>query len=71
LVPGEVVAFLPGRAGTHQVLNRTDQAVRVLICSTNDLPEVAEQVETGVVVLLTEGLARIVPASATQELGQP
>lgn len=71
LAPGEVVSFPPGRAGTHQVLNRTASPIRVLICSTNDLPEVAEQVETGLVVLLTSEGGRLVPAEATQELRQP
>lgn len=71
LTAGEVVCFPAGRDGTHQVLNGTDQPVRVLICSTNDLPEVAEQIETGLVVLLTEEGGRVVPADAAQELCQP
>lgn len=54
LAPGEVVAFPPGRAGTHQILNRAAAPARVLVCSTNDLPEVAEQVETGLTVVLTD-----------------
>jgi uncharacterized cupin superfamily protein len=40
LAAGEVVAFPAGRDGIHQVVNRTDGPVRVLICSTNELPEV-------------------------------
>lgn len=71
LAPGEVVAFPAGRSGTHQVLNRTDAAVRVLICSTKQLPELAEQVETGTLVLLTDESARLVPSSAAETLTQP
>jgi hypothetical protein len=33
------------------VLDRADTAARVLVCSTNDLAEVAEQVETGLTVI--------------------
>src|ERR1700759_960838 len=54
LATGEVVAFPPGRAGTHQIVNRAAAPARVLVCSTNDLPEVAEQVETGLTVVLTD-----------------
>jgi uncharacterized cupin superfamily protein len=56
---GEVVSFPPGREGTHQILNRGAEPARVLICSTNDLPEVAEQVETGLTVVLTEEYDRL------------
>ena len=43
----------------------------MLICSVNELPDVAEQVETGVVAVLTEHGARLFPATAGQELPQP
>ncbi len=59
LARGEVVSFPPGREGTHQILNRADAPARVLVCSTNDLPEVAEQVETGLTVVLTEEYDRL------------
>lgn len=59
LATGEIVSFPAGRAGTHQILNRSEQPARVLICSTNDLPEVAEQVETGLTVVLTEEYDRL------------
>jgi uncharacterized cupin superfamily protein len=59
LALGEVVSFSPGREGTHQILNRGAEPARVLICSTNDLPEVAEQVETGLTVVLTEEYDRL------------
>jgi uncharacterized cupin superfamily protein len=59
LAPGEAVSFPPGRAGTHQILNRAAAPARVLVCSTNDLPEVAEQVETGLTVVLTSEYDRL------------
>jgi uncharacterized cupin superfamily protein len=71
LDPGAVASFLPGPGGTHQVLNRTSEPVRILICSTNDLPEVAEQVETRQLVILTDEGGRLVPADAATELLQP
>jgi uncharacterized cupin superfamily protein len=71
LAPGTVVSFLPGKGGTHQVVNHTAEPVRVLICSTNDLSEIAEQVETGLLVLLTEDGGRLVSKDDVQELRQP
>jgi uncharacterized cupin superfamily protein len=59
LATGEVVSFPPGRAGAHQILNRAAATARVLICSTNDLPEVAEQIETGLTVVLTPEYDRL------------
>ena len=59
LATGAVVAFGPGREGAHQILNRGAAPARVLICSTNDLPDVAEQVETGATVVLTEEYDRL------------
>jgi uncharacterized cupin superfamily protein len=59
LATGEVVSFPPGRDGTHQIVNRAATAARVLICSTNELPEVAEQVETGLTVVLTSEYDRL------------
>jgi hypothetical protein len=43
----------------------------VPICSTNEIPEIAQQVETGVTVLLTDDGAWRVPPGAAQELTQP
>src|ERR1700754_94871 len=59
LATGEVVSFPPGREGTHQILNRAAGPARILICSTNDPPEVAEQVETGLTVVLTSEYDRL------------
>jgi uncharacterized cupin superfamily protein len=59
LATGEVVSFPAGREGTHQILNRAPFPARILVCSTNDLPEVAEQVETGLTVVLTTEYDRL------------
>lgn len=64
LGPGEVVAFPIGPAGTHQILNRSEEPARVLICATNDLPEVAEQVENDTLAVITSEGLRLTPASA-------
>jgi len=53
LEPGEVVAFLSGRRGAHQVLNRSDAPARVLIVSTMRYPEVVEHPDSNKVVAMT------------------
>lgn len=40
LQPGEVVAFPVGERGGHQIQNRSDEPVRVLVVSTMIAPEV-------------------------------
>jgi uncharacterized cupin superfamily protein len=64
LEPGEIVAFPVGPAGTHQILNRSQARARVLICATNNLPEVAEQVETDTLAVITPSGLQLVTASA-------
>lgn len=64
LAPGDVIAFPVGPDGTHQVLNRSAKPARVLICATNYLPEVAEQVENDTLAVITPAGLRLVPASA-------
>ena len=57
LTPGEVVAFPVGPEGTHQIVNRSKAAARVLIFATSALPEVAEQPEEDrLAIITTEGL---------------
>jgi uncharacterized cupin superfamily protein len=53
--PGEVVAFPAGPAGTHQVVNRTQENVRVLLVSTMQTPDVAEHPESGKVLAIAAG----------------
>ena len=53
LEPGEVVAFLSGRRGAHQVVNRGAEPARVLIVSTMVYPEVVEHPDSAKVVAMT------------------
>jgi uncharacterized cupin superfamily protein len=41
LAPGEVVTFPAGESGAHQVVNRTDETVRILMFSEMKAPEIA------------------------------
>jgi uncharacterized cupin superfamily protein len=47
LAEGEVVAFPVGEPGTHQVVNRTDGPVRVLIVSEKNAPDIVVRPESG------------------------
>ncbi|MFZ1993215.1 MAG: cupin domain-containing protein [Solirubrobacteraceae bacterium] len=64
LAPGEVVSFPAGPAGVHQVLNRATEPARVLITATNEVPEVAEQVENEQLAVITADGLRLLPLSA-------
>ena len=44
---GDVAVFRRGAEGAHQVSNRTDQPVRVLMLSTMIAPEIVEYLDTG------------------------
>ncbi len=63
LEPGEVIAFPTGPSGTHQILNRSATPARVLICATNNLPEIAEQVENQTLAVITTAGLRLLPDS--------
>ncbi|MGA2321269.1 MAG: cupin domain-containing protein [Solirubrobacteraceae bacterium] len=65
LEPGEIVAFLPGPNGTHQITNQSGTPARVLICSTSILPEVAEQPETKMLAIITADGLRLTPNTPT------
>jgi hypothetical protein len=58
-----VVVFPTCPDGTHQIVNRAATPARVLICATNELPEVAEQVENQIVAMITSGGLRLLPDS--------
>ena len=58
------MSFLVGPCGTHQVLNRSDAPARVLICATNNMPEVADQLENETLAVITPGGLRLLAASA-------
>jgi uncharacterized cupin superfamily protein len=44
---GDVVCFTRGKAGAHQIMNRTDEPVRVLMLSSMIPGEVIEYLDTG------------------------
>jgi uncharacterized cupin superfamily protein len=47
LAPGDVVCFERGKGGAHQIANRTDAPVRVLMLSSMIAPDVIEYLDTG------------------------
>ena len=47
LEEGEVVAFLRGEGGGHQLVNRTDDTVRFLAFSTNGEPDIVVYPDSG------------------------
>jgi uncharacterized cupin superfamily protein len=47
LKEGDVVCFPRGKEGAHQVSNRTDSPIRVLMLSTLIAPDVVEYLDTG------------------------
>jgi len=44
---GDVVCFRRGKGGFHQVINRTDEPVRVLMLSTMIAPDIVEYPDSG------------------------
>ena len=44
---GDVAVFRRGAEGFHQVVNRTDMPVRVLMLSTMLMPEIVEYLDSG------------------------
>jgi uncharacterized cupin superfamily protein len=44
---GDVVCFPRGKDGAHQVSNRTDSPIRVLMLSTLIAPDIVEYLDTG------------------------
>ena len=47
LAEGDVVAFPRGKEGAHQILNRTESPIRVLMLSTLIAPDVIEYLDSG------------------------
>jgi uncharacterized cupin superfamily protein len=47
LEQGEVVSFLRGEQGAHQIVNRTDAPIRFLAFSTNGDPDIVLQPDSG------------------------
>jgi len=54
LASGEVVACRRGRAGAHRLENSSSDVVRVLIFSTNLMPEIVEYPEREAIFAMTE-----------------
>ena len=50
LQEGDVVCFPRGRAGAHQIINRTDAPTRVLMLSSMHRGEIIEYLDTGKVL---------------------
>ena len=50
LKEGEVVCFPRGKDGAHQIVNRTDSSVRVLMLSSMIPGEIIEYIDTGKVL---------------------
>ena len=55
LTEGDVVAFVRGEAGAHQLSNRTDEPLRVLMLSTLREPDVVEYLDSGKVSAVAQG----------------
>lgn len=53
LAPGDVVAFRIGPEGAHQLVNRSDSSVRMLVVSEMNAPEVSEYPDSGKVGALS------------------
>lgn len=47
LEEGDVVAFQRGERGAHQISNRTDEPIRVLMLSTRISPDIVEYLDSG------------------------
>ena len=47
LEQGEVVSFLRGERGAHQIVNRTEETIRFLAFSTTGEPDVVLQLDSG------------------------
>jgi uncharacterized cupin superfamily protein len=59
LEEGDVAAFPRGRAGAHQIVNRTDEPVRVLMLSTLLSPDVIEYLDSGKVAATSPADGRL------------
>lgn len=62
LIEGEVVYFPVGLEGAHQIINNTDEAVRLVMISTQISPEVVEYPDNGMVSIM---------AKTNSQLGEP
>jgi uncharacterized cupin superfamily protein len=49
LPEGEVISFLVGESGAHQIVNRTDEPVRMLAFSTSGAPDIVIRPDSGTI----------------------
>jgi uncharacterized cupin superfamily protein len=47
LEEGDVVVFRRGKEGAHQIINRTDRPIRVVMLSSMIAPDIVEYLDTG------------------------
>jgi uncharacterized cupin superfamily protein len=59
LVEGDVVCFPRGAAGAHQVRNETEEPARILMLSTDIVPEILEYPDSGKIDTLSAKGERI------------
>jgi uncharacterized cupin superfamily protein len=59
LEEGDVVAFPRGEGGAHQISNRTDAPIRVLMLSTLLSPDVIEYLDSGKIAAVDAGGKRL------------
>jgi uncharacterized cupin superfamily protein len=55
LAEGDVVTFPTGPAGAKEIRNETDEVVRVVIVSTNVVPDVSEYPDVGKIGIRVDG----------------
>jgi uncharacterized cupin superfamily protein len=68
LAEGDVACFKRGKAGAHQVVNRTDEPVRVLMLSTLLKPDIVEYLDSGKVSATSPADGRLFRARVGPEL---
>jgi len=68
LKQGDVVAFRRGKEGAHQIINRTEAPIRVLMLSSMIAPDIVEYLDTGKVGARSVAGERIIFARPGPEL---
>ena len=64
---GAVVAFRRGQAGVHSLVNRSDAAVRYLVVSTTNRPDVVEYPDIAATLVVLADARRAYPDGADAE----
>ena len=68
LAEGDVACFPRGKAGAHQVINRSDEPVRVLMLSTLLKPDIVEYLDSGKVSATSPADGRLFRARVGPEI---